>query len=56
MVAVQLIVALVLAASMKFLWGMLNTMQLITQFPLLQVNFPALSKDFYAGLVDITTL
>jgi hypothetical protein len=36
----NLAVNIVLSASLQMLWGMINVMQLIVKFPILNVTFP----------------
>jgi hypothetical protein len=38
---------LIMAASLQYLWGMINVMQMIVNMPMLQVQFPSNAILFY---------
>jgi hypothetical protein len=49
----NLAVNIVLSASLQMLWGMINVMQLIVKFPILNVTFPQNAVTFYTFINDV---
>lgn len=45
---------LILAASLNYLWGMINTLQLIAHVPLFKLQFPANAAFMYSFIVMIS--
>jgi len=48
-----LAVNLALSASLSMLWGMLNLMQLLVKFPLLNITLPQNAVIFYTIINDL---
>lgn len=44
---------IILSGSLQFLWGMINTLQLIVHFPLFRLKFPANAQFMYQIIIDI---
>jgi hypothetical protein len=44
----NLAVNILMSASLQMLWGMINVMQLIVKFPLLNIQFPQNAAAFYS--------
>lgn len=42
-----------LSASLNYLWGMINTLQIIVKIPLLQISFPSNAFMFYIFINNI---
>jgi hypothetical protein len=49
-----MIVNIAMSASLQMLWAMVNVMQLIVKFPLLNVSFPQNAATFYTFINDIS--
>eukprot|EP00347_Sterkiella_histriomuscorum_P004791 403359083 len=45
---------LAMSASLQFLWGMINVVQLIVHMPLFKINFPVNAIFFYSLLLDMS--
>jgi hypothetical protein len=46
-------VNIAMSASLQMLWGMINVMQLIVKFPILNVTFPQNAAAFYKLINDV---
>ena len=44
---------LLLAGSLSLLWGLINSLQLVTHFPLCNVIFPENAKMYYGIMYEI---
>jgi hypothetical protein len=44
---------IVMSASLQMLWGMVNVMQLIVKFPIMNITFPSNAGIFYALINDV---
>ena len=49
----NLAINIALSASLQMLWGMINVMQLIVKFPILNVTFPSNAGSFYTLINDV---
>jgi hypothetical protein len=43
----------VLAGSMQLLWGMVNTIQILTHLPLLDITYPSSTLALYQIIIDV---
>ncbi|TNV87552.1 hypothetical protein FGO68_gene2096 [Halteria grandinella] len=50
----NMVLNVVLASSLQYLWGMINVMQLIVHMPLMNLVFPANAVLFYNFIIDIS--
>lgn len=44
------VINIILASSLSLLWGLLNALQLVTHFPMINVKFPE-NADMYFGIM-----
>ena len=44
-----------LSGSLNLLWGLLNTLQLLSHVPLLKINFPANAKTLFVMINEIAS-
>ena len=49
-------VNLILSGSLSLLWGLINSLQLVTHFPLTNVIFPINAKTYYSVMFEIGNL
>jgi len=54
-VVVSVTINFLLSASLSFLWGMLNTLQLIVHLPLFSIVFPSNAVTFYSYIIGIAS-
>eukprot|EP00347_Sterkiella_histriomuscorum_P011212 403373316 len=45
---------IIMSASLQYLWGMINVLQIIVHMPLFSVDFPSNAKALYSLIVSIT--
>eukprot|EP00347_Sterkiella_histriomuscorum_P016906 403351398 len=53
---VATIFSTMISASLQFVWGLVNVVQLIVHMPLLNLDFPSNEIFFYSLLMDMSTL
>ena len=46
---------LALAGSLSVLWGLINSLQLVTHFPMTNLTFPINAKTYYSALLEISS-
>ena len=46
---------ILLAGSLSLLWGLINSLQLVTHFPLTNVIFPSNAKTYYGVMLEIAS-
>ena len=49
----NLAINIVLSASLQMLWGMINVMQLIVKFPIMNITFTSNAATFYSLINDV---
>ena len=47
---------ILLASSLSLLWGLINSMQLVTHFPLLNYRWPYSASIIFGQLYELATL
>ena len=47
------VVNILLAGSLSLLWGLINSLQLVTHFPLINVIFPTNAKTYFGVMFEI---
>ena len=49
----NLAINIVMSASLQMLWGMVNVMQLVVKFPIMNITFPQNAGTFYTLINDV---
>lgn len=55
-ITLNIVLAIVLGVSLKRLWTMINTLQIIAHFPMLKINFPSNALLCFKSIIDIANM
>jgi len=50
------LVQIALAGSLSLLWGLINALQLLTHFPMVNVKWPENAMTYYSALYELANL
>ena len=55
-ISINIVLAIVLGVSMKKLWTMINTIQIITHYPMQSISYPSNALLCFKSIVDVANM